>query len=53
GPIPWDEFWKVIGGEGPMNRHRLETRRRVHEEGRWVREALEAYGRRRLAVAAD
>ena len=53
GPIPWDEFWKVIGGEGPMNRHRLEARRRAHEEGRWVREAMEAYAKRRLAQAAD
>ena len=53
GPIPWDEFWKVINGEGPMNRHRLMARRRAHEEGRWVREALEAYGKRRLAQAAD
>ena len=53
GPIPWDEFWKVIGGEGHMNRHRLEARRRAHEEGRWVREAMEAYAKRRLAQAAD
>ena len=47
------EFWKVIGGEGPMNRHRLEARRRAHEEGSWVREAMEAYAKRRLAQAAD
>ena len=53
GPIPWDEFWKVIQGEGPMNRHRLLARRRAHEEGRWVREAMEAHARRRLAQAAD
>ncbi|RTI48396.1 1,2-phenylacetyl-CoA epoxidase subunit A, partial [Thermus scotoductus] len=53
GPIPWDDFWKVINGEGPMNRHRLMARRRAHEEGRWVREALEAYGKRHLVQAAD
>lgn len=36
-----------------MNRHRLRARRRAHEEGRWVREAMEAYAKRRLAQAAD
>ena len=43
----------MIGGEGPINRHRLLARRRAHEEGRWVREALEAHARQRLAQAAD
>ena len=38
-----DEFWRVIKGDGPLNRERLETRRRAHEEGAWVREAAEAY----------
>ncbi len=46
GPIDWDEFWRVIRGNGPMNRDRLEARRRAHEEGAWVREALEAYAQR-------
>ncbi len=43
GEIDWDEFWQVIKGNGPMNHERLETRRKAHESGRWVREAAEAY----------
>jgi ring-1,2-phenylacetyl-CoA epoxidase subunit PaaA len=43
GAINWNEFWQVVKGDGPMNRERLETRRKAHEEGSWVREALVAY----------
>ncbi|HEX9745076.1 MAG TPA: 1,2-phenylacetyl-CoA epoxidase subunit PaaA, partial [bacterium] len=46
GEINWDEFWNVIRGNGPCNRERLETRRKAHEDGRWVREAAEAYARK-------
>jgi len=47
GPIDWDEFWRVVKGDGPCNKARLEARNRAHEEGRWVREALEAYAARK------
>ena len=43
GEIDWDEFWRVVKGNGPCNRERMETRRNAHIEGRWVREAAEAY----------
>ena len=43
GPIDWDEFWRVIAGQGPCNRERLEARRQAHEDGQWVREALAEY----------
>lgn len=43
GPIDWDEFWRVIKGDGPMNAERLGARRKAHEDGLWVREALTAY----------
>ncbi len=43
GPIDWDEFWRVIRGDGPCNRERMEARRKAHEDGAWVREALQAY----------
>jgi len=46
GLIPWDEFWRVIGGNGPSNRERMEARISAHEEGQWVREALAAYAQR-------
>lgn len=38
----WEEFKRVVRGGGPVTHLRIETRRLAHEEGRWVREALEA-----------
>jgi ring-1,2-phenylacetyl-CoA epoxidase subunit PaaA len=46
GPIDWDEFWRVVRGEGPCNRERLEARRKAHDEGAWVRQALAEYARK-------
>jgi ring-1,2-phenylacetyl-CoA epoxidase subunit PaaA len=46
GPIDWDEFWQVVSGNGPLNKERLGARRQAHEDGAWVREALEAYAAR-------
>jgi ring-1,2-phenylacetyl-CoA epoxidase subunit PaaA len=43
GPIDWDEFWRVLRGDGPCNAERIAHRRRAHEEGAWVREAATAY----------
>lgn len=43
GPIDWDEFWRVVKGNGPCNKQRLEARKAAHEEGNWVREAAMAY----------
>ena len=43
GEINWDEFYQVIGGNGPCNHERLNARIRAHEDGAWVREAALAY----------
>ncbi|HJS28539.1 MAG TPA: 1,2-phenylacetyl-CoA epoxidase subunit PaaA [Anaerolineales bacterium] len=43
GRIDWDEFWRVVKGEGPMNAYRMRARRHAHDDGRWVRDALRAY----------
>jgi ring-1,2-phenylacetyl-CoA epoxidase subunit PaaA len=43
GEIDWDEFWRVVKGDGPMNRERIESKTRAWEEGAWVREAASAY----------
>ena len=43
GEIDWAEFERVIGGNGPCNRQRLELHQRVDREGQWVRDALTAY----------
>ncbi len=55
GPIDWEEFWRVVKGDGPCNRKRMEVRRAAHEDGAWVREAAAAYAakqRRRNEEAA-
>ena len=36
----WDEFKRVINGDGPCNKERLEVRRYAELAHRWVREAL-------------
>lgn len=53
GPINWDEFWSVVKGHGPMNKARLEARNKAHDDGAWVREAMQAYAARALPQAAD
>jgi ring-1,2-phenylacetyl-CoA epoxidase subunit PaaA len=43
GEIDWDEFKRVISGDGPCNHERMEARRSAHENGQWVRDAARAY----------
>jgi len=47
GKINWDEFWAVVGGNGPCNKERMEARREAWEKGAWVREAAMAYAKKR------
>jgi ring-1,2-phenylacetyl-CoA epoxidase subunit PaaA len=49
GAINWDEFQEVLKGNGQCNRERIESRRRAHEEGRWVREAALAHAEKQRA----
>ncbi|HEY8397435.1 MAG TPA: 1,2-phenylacetyl-CoA epoxidase subunit PaaA [Flavihumibacter sp.] len=49
GPINWDEFWQVIGGNGPCNKERMAARIKAHEEGAWVREAAIAHAAKQAA----
>jgi ring-1,2-phenylacetyl-CoA epoxidase subunit PaaA len=48
GRIDWDEFWRVVQGHGPCNKERMETRIKAHEDGRWVREAIQAYAEKHI-----
>ncbi|QYY31401.1 1,2-phenylacetyl-CoA epoxidase subunit A [Cupriavidus pinatubonensis] len=48
-PLDWDEFWRVINGDGPCNRERLATRVKAHEDGAWVREAALAHAAKQAA----
>jgi ring-1,2-phenylacetyl-CoA epoxidase subunit PaaA len=53
GAIDWDEFWRVIGGDGACNRERLATRVKAWEDGQWVRDAALAHAaKHRLKEAA-
>jgi ring-1,2-phenylacetyl-CoA epoxidase subunit PaaA len=47
GDPDWDEFKRVIAGDGLMNRARIARRRRADEDGAWVREAAAAHAARR------
>ena len=43
GAIDWTELTRVIKGDGPCNAQRLQRRVSAHKEGRWVRDAAQAY----------
>ena len=49
GPIDWDEFWQVVGGNGPCNKERVDARRKAKEDGKWVLEAAMAFADKRNA----
>ncbi len=46
GAIDWSEFYRVIAGNGPLNRERLAARNKAHDEGAWVRDAAAAHARK-------
>ncbi|KOX33819.1 phenylacetate-CoA oxygenase [Saccharothrix sp. NRRL B-16348] len=50
GQPDWDEFWQVVGGNGPTNAQRVEHRRKAHEDGEWVRAAAAAHAMKHAAV---
>ena len=52
GKIDWDEFWRVVKGDGPCNRERLAARRKAHADGAWVREAALAHAEKRQQAVA-
>ena len=46
GEMDWDEFWRVVKGNGPCNKQRLNHHKKAHNEGAWVREAAIAYAKK-------
>lgn len=52
GPIDWNEFWAVVKGNGPCNEARLAARQKAHDDGLWVREAMQAHAARKERAAA-
>jgi ring-1,2-phenylacetyl-CoA epoxidase subunit PaaA len=53
GEVDWDEFWRVLRGDGPCNAERVAHRRRAHDEGAWVREAANAYAAKHAKDVKD
>ena len=49
GDIDWDEFKRVVAGDGPCNRERLEARQLAHADGAWVRNAAMAFAEKHAA----
>ena len=53
GPIDWNEFWRVVKGDGPCNAERLNDRVEAFEHGRWVREAAAAHAEKSASRAVS
>lgn len=53
GAINWEEFYRVIKGNGPCNRQRMQHHVKYHEEGAWVREAAAAYQQKKTSTAVE
>lgn len=43
GELDWEEFMNVVKGNGPCNKQRIAHHIKAHEDGKWVREAANAY----------
>ncbi len=50
GEPDWREFHRVIAGEGPCNRERMQAMRNRYREGAWVRDAAAAHAAKRDAT---
>ncbi|MBC7862224.1 MAG: 1,2-phenylacetyl-CoA epoxidase subunit A [Bacteroidia bacterium] len=46
----WAEFNNIIHGHGPCNKERIGARVKAHENGKWVREAAAAFGKKQNAI---
>ena len=55
GKIDWEEFWKVVNGNGPMNNERISSKKKAWDEGLWVRNAARAHASKNQStvVAAE
>ena len=52
GDPDWEEFARMVKGEGEIPDLRIRVRRDAHADGAWVREAAEAYAAKQAARAA-
>ena len=49
GELDWDEFYRVIKGNGPCNYQRIKHHKKAHDDGEWVREAVRSYRQKHLS----
>jgi ring-1,2-phenylacetyl-CoA epoxidase subunit PaaA len=49
GAIDWDEFKRVVSGNGPRNAERIARRRAARDENSWVIEAATVYAQKHAA----
>ena len=47
GEIDWEEFWRVVKGNGPCNKERLKARNDAWNNGEWVRDAATAHAEKK------
>lgn len=52
GEIDWDEFWRVVKGNGPCNKERLKARNDAWNNGEWVRDAAMAHAEKQTQKEA-
>ncbi|WP_232358096.1 1,2-phenylacetyl-CoA epoxidase subunit PaaA [Paraneptunicella aestuarii] len=52
GDINWDEFYSVINGNGYCNRQRIQHHVKAHEDGAWVREAMQTHKAKKSVKSA-
>jgi ring-1,2-phenylacetyl-CoA epoxidase subunit PaaA len=52
GTLDWEEFKRVVGGQGPMNATRLARRRAARDDNAWVTEAATAYAAKHEGAVA-
>ena len=50
GEIDWEEFWRVVKGNGPCNKERLKARNDAWNNGEWVRDAATAHAKKQSKV---
>ena len=52
GEIDWTEFWRVVKGNGPLNKERLKARNDAWDNGEWVRDAAMAHAEKQTQKEA-
>jgi ring-1,2-phenylacetyl-CoA epoxidase subunit PaaA len=52
GAIDWSEFWRVVKGNGPLNKERLKARNDAWDNGEWVRDAAMAHSEKQAQKEA-